>query len=146
MLSPQSYTVLIVDDNPDLLEFLSMSLRHFGPFTIVGAANGIDGLEQALKLHPACVVIDVKMPGLNGYQLASTLRGDPATAAIPLVILTALALDKHQFIGLASGADRYLVKPVEPQDLAEVIEEVIAITQQERAQRFNKLVEDKAFE
>ena len=142
----ESHTVLVVDDNPDLLEFLSMNLRHFGPFSVVGAANGIDGLEQAMKLRPACVVIDVKMPGLNGYQLALTLRGDTATADIPLVILTALAQDKEQFIGMASGADRYLIKPVTPQDLAQVIEEVITITKAERVQRLNQLIDDKAFD
>jgi CheY-like chemotaxis protein len=144
MPSIESHTVLVVDDNPDLLEFLSMNLRHFGPFTVVGAADGIQGLEQAMVLQPACVVIDVKMPGLDGYQLARTLRGDAATSAIPLVILTALAQDREQFIGLASGADRYLVKPVAPQDLAQVIEEVIAITKTERMQRLNQLVEDSA--
>jgi DNA-binding response OmpR family regulator len=146
MSSVESHTVLVVDDNPDLLEFLSMNLRHFGPFRVVGAADGIDGLEQAMTLQPACVVIDVKMPGLNGYQLARTLRGDAATAAIPLVILTALTQDKEQFIGLASGADRYLVKPVTPQVLAQVIEEVIAITKTERVQQLNQLIEDKAFD
>jgi CheY-like chemotaxis protein len=146
MSSVESHIVLVVDDNPDLLEFLSMNLRHFGPFSVVGAANGIDGLEQAMKLRPACVVIDVKMPGLNGYQLALTLRGDTATADIPLVILTALAQDKEQFIGMASGADRYLIKPVTPQDLAQVIEEVITITKAERVQRLNQLIDDKAFD
>jgi len=146
MSSVESHIVLVVDDNPDLLEFLSMNLRHFGPFSVVGAANGIDGLEQAMKLRPACVVIDVKMPGLNGYQLALTLRGDTATADIPLVILTALAQDKEQFIGMASGADRYLIKPVTPQDLAQVIEEVITITKAERVERLNQLIEDKAFD
>ena len=146
MSSVESHIVLVVDDNPDLLEFLSMNLRHFGPFSVVGAANGIDGLEQAMKLRPACVVIDVKMPGLNGYQLALTLRGDTATADIPLVILTALAQDKEQFIGMASGADRYLIKPVTPQDLAQVIEEVITITKAERVERLNQLIDDKAFD
>ncbi len=146
MSNPATHTVLVVDDNPDLLEFLSMNLRHFGPFNVVGAENGIDGLEQAMELRPACVVIDVKMPGLDGYQLARTLRGDVATAAIPLVILTALAQDKNQFVGLASGADRYLVKPVAPQVLAEVIEDVIAITAQERARHYNQLADDRTFE
>src|ERR1051326_6436284 len=110
----EAYTVLIVDDNPLLLQFMQDALQELGDFNVVTATNGIDGLEQYYLIHPACVVIDVKMPGLNGYQLVRALRGDPETSQTPLILLTALAQDMEQLAGLAAGADQYLRKPVEP--------------------------------
>lgn len=95
-----AYTVLIVDDNPLLLEFMQDVLQEMGDFNVVTASNGIEGLEQFYQARPDCAVIDVKMPGLTGYQLVRALRGDPETAQTPLVLLTALAQDSEQFAGL----------------------------------------------
>ena len=81
---------------------------------MVGVSDGISGLEQFYELRPQCVVIDIKMPGLDGYQLVRALRGDADSASTPLIILTALAQQKDQFAGLAAGADLYLIKPVTP--------------------------------
>src|SRR5579883_3328877 len=100
-----AFTILIVDDNPLLLEFMQDALQELGDFTVVTATNGIDGLEQFYQIHPACAIIDVKMPGLNGYQLVRALRGDPETASMPLVLLTALVQDHYRFAGLLVGAD-----------------------------------------
>jgi two-component system phosphate regulon response regulator PhoB len=134
-------TVLLVEDDDDLREFLRQALPHYGGFTLATAANGVEGLENSLAALPACAVIDVKMPGLNGLQLVRALRGDPATATIPLIILTALPQDVHAFAGLASGADRFIQKPASPSTLATIIQEVIAITEADRAQRYQALAE-----
>src|SRR5215813_5999161 len=141
MDAPERATVLLVDDNVELLELLARSLQHLGRFTVVKAADGISGLEQAMALRPSCMVVDVVMPGLDGFQLVRALRGDPATAGIPIVMLTALAQDRDHLAGLISGADRYLVKPVKLQDLIAAIRESIALGEAERRQRFRKLVE-----
>ena len=103
--SAPTYTVLVVEDNPQLREFLQDVLQELGEFTVFTAADGIEGLEQFYQVRPDCMIIDVKMPGLNGYQLVRTLRGDAETATTPLVLLTALVQDKEQFAGLAAGAD-----------------------------------------
>lgn len=103
-------TVLIVEDNPDLLDLLLLALPRLGPFKVVGVSDGIAGLEKCYEVCPQCMVIDIKMPGLDGYQLVRALRGDPDTASIPLIILTALAQEKEQFAGLAAGADFYIPK------------------------------------
>jgi DNA-binding response OmpR family regulator len=137
----EGYTVLVVDDNADLLDLLVDTLQYFGRFNVIGAADGIAGLEHYFTYHPDCIVIDVKMPGLDGYQLVRALRGDPASAATPVIILTALAQDKDRFTGLASGADRYIVKPIKPQDLAALIREVIGIAEEERQARMLTLAE-----
>lgn len=142
MAAPQELpTVLIVEDNPDLLDLLLMALPRLGPFRAVGVSDGIAGLERFYEVRPQCVIIDVKMPGLDGYQLVRALRGDPETADTPLIILTALAQQKEQFAGLAAGADLYLVKPVTPQDLVAAIHQVIALSDADRLQRLQALLD-----
>lgn len=141
MASPQQYTVLLVDDNPDLLRLFMMGLPDLGDFNVVTAEDGIDGLTKCVELHPDCMVIDVMMPGLNGYQLVRTLRGDPETADIPLIVLTAMVQDKNKFVGLASGADQYLCKPVMPSELCRAIATAIQVSQAERMQRLARLAD-----
>ncbi len=134
--------VLVIDDNLELLQVLSEGLELAGPFTVLTASDGEQGLEQCLAHHPDCLVIDVKMPGLTGYQLVRALRGDAETANIPLILLTALAQDYERYAGLAAGTDRYLIKPVTPRELAAAIREVVALSPQERERHYQELVEE----
>src|SRR5215475_9336046 len=101
------YTVLVVDDDPDLLQLLTDGLELLGNFTVVSATDGMQGLERFFEVRPDCMIIDVKMPGLDGYQLVRALRGDPESAATPLIILTAMAQDQNRMAGLVSGVDQY---------------------------------------
>jgi len=138
---PDLPIVLLVEDNADLREILLVALQPLGPFRMVGAANGLEGLEQCLELRPQCVVLDVMMPEINGYQLVRALRGDPETAATPVIILSALAEEQDQFAGLAAGVDHYVIKPVMPQDLVATIRTAIALSEAERLQRWQALLE-----
>jgi CheY-like chemotaxis protein len=140
--SGTGYTVLVVDDNPDLLALVAESLRKLGRFTVVTAQDGIQGLERYFEVRPDCVVIDVKMPGLDGYQLARALRGDPASRATPLVILSALVQERDRLAGLLSGGDEYLVKPVSPLDLVHTVTRVIERGEEERRRRMLALLDD----
>jgi len=138
-------TVLIVDDSQALLGAFVLGLPLVGPFEVMTASNGAEGLELyfADPFHlPDCVVIDIKMPGLDGYQLVRGLRGDPQSKNTPLIILTALAQDQDRLAGLLSGADRFLVKPVLPSELAAVIQEVCLISDEERLLGLRALVAD----
>ncbi len=135
MVEGSGATVLLVDDNVELIDVMARSLRDVGHFTVLGAEDGATGLELALATRPACIVIDVMMPGLDGYQLVRALRGDTASAQIPLVILTALAQDEHRLGGLLAGADQYLVKPVKIQDLIAAIAEATALNGEDRLRR-----------
>jgi CheY-like chemotaxis protein len=128
-------TILVVDDNPDLLFLVAESLRELGNFSVLTARDGVEGLQRYYEVHPACVIIDVKMPGLDGYQLVRALRGDPETSATPLIILSALIQEHEQLAGMLAGADRYLVKPVAPADLVAVIEQVLAESAELRQER-----------
>lgn len=132
--------MLVVDDDRRLLQLLSDGLELLGHFNVVRAENGIEGLEQFFAVRPDCVVIDVVMPELNGYQLVRVLRGDPASAATPLVLLTALAQEKNRFTGLAFGADRYLVKPVTPRELVNTVHQAIMTSEAERIKRLHTLI------
>jgi CheY-like chemotaxis protein len=136
------YTVLIVDDNDELLESLRFALTALGPFVIATASDGAEGLERACELRPHCIVIDVKMPGVDGLQLARALRGDVETGSIPLVILSALIQEKDQAVGMLAGADQYLTKPTKPQELVAAIQQAIRLSQEERFRRLQALASE----
>jgi DNA-binding response OmpR family regulator len=135
-------TVLLVDDNALLLQTLQLALENLGPFKVVCAADGVEGLERYFELHPDCVVIDVKMPALDGYQLVRALRGDQASAGTPLVMLSALGREKEQLAGLLSGADTYLVKPVPPQELVAAIQHAVSLSARDREEQQLRLLEE----
>jgi len=135
-------TVLVVDDNPDLLFLVAESLRELGHFAVVTAENGVEGLRRYYEARPACVVIDVKMPVLDGYQLVRALRGDPESRATPLVILSALIQDRERLAGLLAGADQYLMKPIAPADLVAVVERVLAEGAEQRAERQLRVLDE----
>jgi CheY-like chemotaxis protein len=143
MTTPETRrTVLVVDDNRQLLDFLIDALEELGDFRVVTAADGAEGLERYFELRPHCMIIDVRMPGIDGYQLVRTLRSDPDSATTPLIILSAMALDSDKLFGLFAGADTYLQKPIRPLDLIAAIERAIALSEQERAARMQQLAED----
>lgn len=128
-------TVLLIDDNPDILLSFATSLTKYEGFIVATAADGVQGLERYYETRPDCVVIDVRMPEIDGLQLTRALRGDAETAATPLIILTALNQDADRLAALLSGADHYLVKPVKPSQLAEIIRDVIARNAADRAEQ-----------
>ena len=135
-------TILIVDDNEDLLGSLTFALQRLSGFRVKLATDGADGLEKAVALHPDCMVIDVKMPEIDGLQLVRALRGDSATADIPLVILSALVQDTDRALGMYAGADQYLTKPTKPQTLVEAIKRAVALSEEERQRRLRDLAEE----
>jgi two-component system alkaline phosphatase synthesis response regulator PhoP len=141
MAIPEPYRVVVVDDDVDLLPYLETSLRELSDFAIFSANNGADALERCYEVQPHCVVIDVRMPQLDGYQLVRALRGDPTTATIPLILLTAMAQDKDRFAGLAAGADVYVLKPVKPLELIALIQRTIAIDDAERQRKYAHLAQ-----
>lgn len=143
---PLRQTVLLVDDNPDIFSMYQDVLPAMSPFQVFTAADGVEALEALDRCLNSgqgvdCVVVDVKMPHLDGLQLMRALRGDPRSADIPAVILTALAQDKDQFAGLAAGADQYLTKPVSVPDLITVISAAIALSAEQRTTRLRDLAE-----
>src|SRR4051794_875835 len=108
-------TVLVIEDNADLRGFLAGLLsRHY---TVAEAEDGRVGLDRIRADRPELVLTDVMMPGLDGFALLSALRADPATATIPVIMLSARAGEEAAIEGLAAGADDYLTKPFSSHDL-----------------------------
>ncbi|HEX9413303.1 MAG TPA: response regulator [Ktedonobacterales bacterium] len=132
--------VLVVDDDPALLIALTDGLELMGGYEVVAARDGATGLERFFTLTPDCVVVDVRMPGLSGYQFVRALRGDPSTAQTPIVVLSALVQDHEQLAGLLTGADAYLTKPVKIVDLVRTIDAAVQMTAEARRHRTLRLL------
>jgi signal transduction histidine kinase/CheY-like chemotaxis protein len=108
-------TILVIDDNPDIRNFLAAQLQP--QFQVLLAADGQEGLETALESMPHIILSDVMMPQLDGMEFLTILRNDRRTSHIPVVMLTAKARKEDRFEGLLSGADAYLVKPFDIDEL-----------------------------
>ncbi len=102
-------TVLVVDDNADMRDYVSGLLSEH--YDVVTAVDGLDGLRAAREAGPDLVLTDVMMPGLDGFELLARLRNDPQTSHLPVVMLSARAGEEATVEGLDAGADDYLVKP-----------------------------------
>ena len=140
-MSQTPIIVLLVDDQPDITETFQLHLERFEGCIVHTAADGAAGLEAyyAANPRPDCVVLDLKMPELDGMQLTRALRGDPETANIPIILLTAYAQEQNRQLGELAGADFYLAKPVKPSELAAKIRTAITITTEQRIARLRRL-------
>ncbi|MEN8143784.1 MAG: two-component regulator propeller domain-containing protein [Gemmatimonadota bacterium] len=108
-------TVLVVDDSEDIRTYIR---SRFEPrYRVAEAGDGSEGLERARTLLPDLVISDVVMPGMDGYELCQALRASPETDFIPIILLTAKAETADMVAGLEQGADAYVVKPFEMQEL-----------------------------
>jgi len=116
--------VLVADDDEDILQLLSFRLERAG-YEIVQARSGDEALRLALELVPALAVLDVMMPGLNGYEVTRELRRNQATSTTPVILLTAKAQATDVARGLAAGAEDYVTKPFDARDLADRVDRLL---------------------
>lgn len=131
--------VLVIDDNPTIVELIRHAVRMQGKYDVVVAYDGEQGLEQFYSERPDCVIVDVRMPNLDGYQVVRCIRGDSESAHTPLIILSAMFEEDDQMTGLLSGVDEYLAKPFKPSVLCATLERVMQITPEERERRLVRL-------
>jgi DNA-binding response OmpR family regulator len=124
-MSDDPRTVLVADDDEDILQLVSFRLERAG-YKVVTAADGQQALVAAREHQPDLAVLDVMMPGLNGYEVTRQLRADPATAAIPVILLTARVQEADVSRGFEAGADDYLRKPFSPQELRSRVQAILA--------------------
>ncbi|HEX6632223.1 MAG TPA: response regulator transcription factor [Gemmatimonadaceae bacterium] len=108
--------VLVVDDEPDIVALVAFHLARAG-YRVSTAASGTDAIALARHERPALVVLDLMLPGLDGYQVLEALRAHEATRAVAVLMLTARHEEADRIRGLALGADDYLAKPFSPQEL-----------------------------
>ena len=122
MSSPR---ILVADDEPSLLRLLEFVLGRRG-YVIQGVTNGNAAIEVLKTESPDLVILDVMMPGLDGYEVLTFIRETPRLEGLPVVMLTARAqLDDIQR-GLTLGADAYLAKPFDPEELFSVVESLVS--------------------
>ncbi len=116
-----SQTILVVDDNRDNVEILRAFLESRG-YVVAEASDGRAALAKVEEIKPALVLLDVMMPGMDGWQVCRTIKNHPDHAAIKVVMVTAKGGFEDKFEGLRSGADDYVVKPVDFGDLLTKVE------------------------
>ena len=110
------YRVLIVDDDPDMGAYLALLLRQQGMLPEV-ASDGESALARARASSPDLVLLDVMMPGMSGFEVCQTLKADPETALLPVVLITALEDRESRVRGIEAGADDFLSKPINREEL-----------------------------
>src|SRR3954470_4010982 len=116
--------ILVVDDEPDALEILGFKLKEVG-YVPIFAKDGTRALQAARDDRPALIVLDLMLPKMDGLEVCKILRRDPATAAIPIIMLTARAAEMDRIVGLELGADDYVTKPFSPRELVLRIKKVL---------------------
>ena len=136
---------LIVDDEAPIRLLCKVNLEAEG-IEVLEAEDGATGLEAARREKPDAILLDVMMPGLNGWNVAEQLRADEATSAIPIIFLTARADLRDRVRGMDAGGLDYITKPFNPLELAKLVREVVdAVERGEREQlRTERLSELKA--
>jgi CheY-like chemotaxis protein/MinD-like ATPase involved in chromosome partitioning or flagellar assembly len=116
--------VLIVDDSLDVVKMVGLMLQGQG-YEILAAQSGAQALMKAQSDNPDVIILDVMMPGIDGYEVCRRLRADPATAHIPILMFTAKSTLGDKVAGFEAGADDYLTKPIRPADLIARLEAVL---------------------
>ena len=118
--------ILIIDDSPtEVHVFRNMLLNN--DIEVSVAKNGEEGIEKAVEIMPDCILMDVVMPGKNGFQATRDLSRNPATSAIPVIIITTKDQETDRILGMRQGARDYIVKPARERDLIERINKVLGI-------------------
>ncbi len=121
--------ILLVDDEPNIIELASMYLRQDG-FRVISAGDGLTALERAAQDRPALMVLDLMLPRLDGWEVCKQIR---AESDLPILMLTARDEDIDKIVGLELGADDYLTKPFNPRELIARIKAILRRTEPRRA-------------
>lgn len=118
-------TVLLVEDNPHNRKIFSGMLRHSG-FEVIEAESGDRALEEVAKQKPNLILMDLSIPGVDGWECTRRLKASPATRDIPIIALTAHAMRGDEERARQAGCDGYLAKPVSPKKVVEEVRRYLA--------------------
>jgi two-component system, OmpR family, phosphate regulon response regulator PhoB len=122
--------ILVVEDDPDIAQLLALSIRKAG-FEVFVSENGYEALGMVRQHLPDLLVLDLMIPGIDGFEVCRQLKRDQKTAGIPILILTARAEEIDRIIGLELGADDYVVKPFSPREVILRIQAILRRSGQE---------------
>ena len=116
--------ILIIEDDRDIINLVKLILELEG-FEVFVAFDGQEGWEKIESLCPNLILLDIRLPKLDGFQVIERLKSNRATSRIPIVILTASAQKESIARGLAAGADTYITKPFEPAEMVQKIRQIL---------------------
>lgn len=116
--------ILVVDDEPDILKTVKISLEMEG-FKVLKAKDGMTALKKTKKEKPALIVLDIMLPKMDGYKLCKMIKFDKKYKDIPIIILTARAQEKDKKLAKKSGAEVFLTKPFESEELIKNINDLL---------------------
>lgn len=117
--------ILIIEDDPATLRLVDYSLKQEGYQTIT-ATNGLDGIRKALSELPDLVILDVMLPGMDGFEICYRLRSEPSTEKLPILMFSAKAQEIDKETGARVGADDYLTKPSAPAEIIAHVEKLLS--------------------
>ncbi len=118
--------ILIIDDSPTEVHVFKNMLQN-NNIQVSVANNGDEGIEKAIKIKPDCILMDVVMPGKNGFQATRDLSRNPETSSIPVIIITTKDQETDKIWGMRQGARDYIVKPANERDLISRINKVLGV-------------------
>lgn len=139
-----SEKILIIDDDLDTRRLVGLMLQKQG-FQIVAASSGPQGVELALSEFPDLILLDVMMPGMDGYEVARQLRADQKTVNIPIIMFTARSQLEDKVIGFEAGVDDFLIKPIHPSELQAHIKALLARSSKNKLNPITRPVEKPAY-
>ena len=116
--------ILLIEDN-EQNRYLATFLLEARGYEVVHAADGPRGIELAATAKPALVLLDIQLPGLDGYAVARALKSDPALAPIPIVAVTSYAMVNDREAALAAGCQGYIEKPIDPESFVATMEQYL---------------------
>lgn len=122
---PQSKTILVVDDDPEIVTMLTTRLQSRG-YRVVSASDGKEALTEAKRRRPDLMILDVMMPGKNGWEVARALKQDPITEPIKVIMLTAIGEQVNELTSPLYGADAHFDKPFDFTALESTIAKLLA--------------------
>lgn len=123
-MSLKKFKILLVDDEPDILEIISYTLKNEG-YSVYTAANGIEAIDLARKINPTLIILDVMMPQMDGVEACEIIRNDSEIGDTIITFLSARGEDYSQIAGFNAGADDYITKPIKPRVLKSKIKSLL---------------------
>ncbi len=117
--------ILVIEDDPSSARLVGYALEREG-YQVEIAVNGVEGLRKVQEDDPDLVILDVMLPGLDGFELCHRLRAEPRTDHVPILMLSAKAQEIDRSTGLRAGANEYLVKPADPAEILANVERLLA--------------------
>jgi DNA-binding response OmpR family regulator len=134
--------ILIIEDDPTAIRLTEYTLKQRG-FTVYTSCNGLEGLITAQKEEPDLIILDIMLPGIDGYELCKRLRAGSQTARIPILILSAKTQQEDIAMGLRAGANDYLAKPASPAEIISRVENLLSVSAVNRPRRISFVSSDK---